>query len=130
MAIRTQLTVFLENKIGILARMTESFKKSGINIEAISVSDSTDHSYIRMVVNDPIKARNLLEEHGTLVFDAPVLVVTLPDKPGLLHDVAIRLKNKKINIDYLYGSGTSNGNLVELVLHTDNLKAAEKALKM
>mgnify|MGYP001006348380 FL=1 len=128
MAIRKQLTVFLENKIGILSRMTETFRQNGINLDAIMVFDSSDHSFLRMIVNDPIKARDILEERGVLVIESDVIVVTIPNKSGMLHEIAVRLQDANINIDYLYGSSPVADGSVQLVLHTANLEDAEKAL--
>ncbi len=56
----TQLAIFLENRPGTLARVCEALAKAGVNIHALTISDTVDHSVVRMVVNDPTKALMLL----------------------------------------------------------------------
>jgi ACT domain-containing protein len=52
----TQLAVFLENRPGALSRVCEALAKAGVNIHALTVSDTADHSVVRMIVSDPTKA--------------------------------------------------------------------------
>src|SRR6185295_2204771 len=56
MQITKQLAIFLENKPGTLARVCDALAEAKINIYAITVSDTIDHSVIRLVVNDPRRA--------------------------------------------------------------------------
>ena len=58
----TQLAVFLSNRPGALARVCEELAGAKINIHALSISDTADHSVVRMVVSDPTKA--LMDEIG------------------------------------------------------------------
>ena len=53
MEIAKQLAVFLDNRPGALARVCEAFEENGINIHALTTSDTVDHSVVRMVVDDP-----------------------------------------------------------------------------
>ena len=92
------------------------------------VSDSSDHSFIRAIVNNPQKARDILEERGVLVIESDVFVVTVPHKSGVLFEIANRLREESINIMYLYGSGPVADGSVQLVMQTTDLDATEKAL--
>jgi hypothetical protein len=69
----TQLAVFLENRPGALARVCEALAKAGVNIHALTVSDTVDHAVVRMVVSDATKALMLLGERGVLAFENDVL---------------------------------------------------------
>ena len=60
MEIAKQLAVFLDNRPGALARVCEAFEDKGINIHALTTSDTVDHSVVRMVVDDPQSAIWLL----------------------------------------------------------------------
>lgn len=116
MPVRTakQLSLFLENKPGVLAKLCRAMSREGISLKAISVSDSVDHAVVRLVVDKPAKARRLFDEHNLLVIENEVLAVSLPDRPGELGKVAARLSRAKLNISYLYGSavnGASSGTL-------------------
>ena len=72
MEITKQLAVFLDNRPGALARVCEAFEEKGINIHALTTSDTVDHSVVRMVVDDPQSAIWLLEENGGMVVEDEV----------------------------------------------------------
>ena len=101
-----QLSIFLDNKPGVLAKLCRALAKAEISLRALSVSDSVDHAVVRMVVDKPAKARRLFEEHNLLVLANDVLAVSLPDRPGALGRVSGRLAKARLNISYLYGSGS------------------------
>ena len=99
-----QLCIFLQNKPGVLAKLCKALSVERINLKAISVSDSLDHAVVRMVVDKPLAARRLFEDHNLLVIENDLVALTLADRPGELGKVAQRLAKVKLNISYLYGS--------------------------
>lgn len=127
MAIMKQLSIFLKNKPGVLGRLCEEFSTHKINILGLSVSDTVDHAVVRMLCSDPNKAAAVLGEAGVLVVETDVVVVDLPDKPGVLASVSKKLAKKKINIEYAYG--TTEGASGKLVMRVSDCKKAEKVLK-
>src|SRR5881392_2017227 len=84
----TQLAIFLGNRPGALARVCEELAKAEINIHALAISDTIDHSVVRMVVSDPTKALMLLGEHGTLAIENDVLMIESDNEPGMLGKIA------------------------------------------
>ena len=102
--IARQLSVFLENKPGVLAEVCKALGDHDINIRGVSVSDTVDHAVVRLIVSDPHKAIHVLGEHGALVVETDVLVVKLSDQPGALADLASKFARGKVNIEYAYGS--------------------------
>ena len=102
--IAKQLSVFLENKPGVLAEVCKALADHDINIRGVSVSDTVDHAVVRLIVSDPHKAIHVLGEHGALVVETDVLVVKLPDHPGALAQLAAKFARAKVNIEYAYGS--------------------------
>lgn len=123
-----QLSVFLENKPGVLARLCQSFADNDVNIEGMSISDTVDHAVVRLIVNDPNKARTILESTGVLVVETRVLAVKLPDKPGVLAAAAARLARAKINIEYAYGTTSADGGGM-LVLRVSDNRLARRLLR-
>ncbi|HHW15303.1 MAG TPA: ACT domain-containing protein [Firmicutes bacterium] len=97
-----QISVFLENKAGRLAKVTRLLGERGINIRALSLADTTDFGILRMIVNDPERAERLLKEEGFAVTTTGVLAVEVPDRPGGLADVLAVLERAGLNIEYLY----------------------------
>jgi len=102
--IARQLSVFLENKPGVLAAVCKTLGDHDINIRGVSVSDTVDHAVVRLIVSDPHKAIHVLGDHGALVVETDVLVVKLADQPGALGQLAAKFALAKINIEYAYGS--------------------------
>ncbi len=86
MAVR-QISVFLENKIGRLAEITQILGNKEINIRALAIADTTEFGILRMIVDRPQKAYEALEERGFTVSQTEVVVVEVEGKPGGLAQV-------------------------------------------
>ncbi|MBI3769284.1 MAG: ACT domain-containing protein [Deltaproteobacteria bacterium] len=104
MEVERQLSLFLDNRPGVLAAVCRDLAAHRINIEAITVANLVDHALVRMVVSDAHAAVHLLEERGVLVILSDVLAIELPDRPGAMGALAERLGRADVNIDYMYGS--------------------------
>jgi hypothetical protein len=128
MQIVTQLAVFLANRPGALARLCEALALAGINIHAISTSDTVDHTVVRLVVTDPRKALFLLEERGTLVVENDVLLIEIENQPGALADIAGRLAQAQINIEYLYSTAPPAASRVNMILRVSDARRALRVL--
>ncbi len=128
MQITKQLALFLENRPGTLARVCDALSKEKINIYALSISDTVDHSVVRMVLSDPQKALHLFEEHGTLVVEDDVLMIDGDNKPGSLATIAHKLSVAKVNIEYAYCATSPNSKKGLLILRVSDAKKALKVL--
>lgn len=123
-----QLAVFLDNRPGTLGRLCEALAEAKINIFAISSSDTVDHVVFRIVVSDTTQAKRLLEERGTLVIMTDVLMIDGTNKPGSLAEIANRLGDAKINIEYAYSATHPTAQKGLLILRTADPKKALKVL--
>jgi hypothetical protein len=123
-----QLSVALENVPGQLGRLCRVLVQAGVNIRGISISDAADLSTIRLCVSDPAAAKRALREAGIPFVMQDVLMVEVPDKPGALEDVAVRLGEAGVNINYIYSAGGCDGKAV-LVLGVDNVDRARQTLR-
>jgi hypothetical protein len=128
MQITKQLALFLENRPGTLARVGDALGQAKINIFAISISDTVDHSVVRMVVSDPARALAIFEEHGTLVVEDDVLMITGDNKPGSLGRLAHKLAAAKVNIEYAYCATAPDAKEGLMVLRVSNARKAMKVL--
>ncbi|MCX7804478.1 MAG: ACT domain-containing protein [Planctomycetota bacterium] len=129
MIVARQLSVFMANKPGVLAKLCESLAEHDVNIMAISVSDTVDHAVVRLIVSDPRKALDILESHNMLIVETDVLLVPVRNKPGELASLSRKLARARINIEYAYGSATNEGSESFLVLRVSDVAKARKALK-
>ena len=128
MEIATQLALFLENKPGTLAAVCDALAKANINIYALTVSDTVDHSVVRMVVSDTVRAQAIFEEHGTLVVDNEVLIVEMNNQPGRLSDIARKLSAADVNIEYAYLAAAAGEPTGLMVLRPSNVTRALEVL--
>src|SRR3982751_4656747 len=124
----TQLAVFLENRPGALSRVCEALAKTGVNIHALTVSDTVDHSVVRMIVSDPTKALMLLGERGVLAFENDVLCIDATNELGVLGKVADALSRAEVNIEYAYFATGATSPRGIIVLRTSDIEKARQAL--
>lgn len=129
MRIEKQLAIFLANKPGTLAQVCDVLAKKGINILALSVSDTVDHAVVRMVVSDSNAALHLLGDAGALVVENEVLAIELPNKPGALAKVARKLAKAKVNIEYAYAAVSPEQRSSLVIIRPSDVKKAMKVLK-
>lgn len=123
-----QLSIFLENKSGRLAEVTELLALNGVNIRALSLADTADFGIFRLIVSDPDKALALLKENGFTVGRNEVVAVLVPDRPGGLAGILATLRGREINVEYLYAFvQRSEGNAV-LIFRFDGTEEAVQAL--
>ncbi len=109
----SQLSVFIENKSGRLADVTRTLADANINIRALSIADTIDYGLLRLIVNDPVAAKEVLSSAGFTVTLTEVIAVEVPDKPGGLAGIIDVLASSGINIEYMYAFvGTSGDNAV------------------
>ena len=124
--IEKQISIFLENKPGVMADVCKALGAYDINIRGISVSDTVDHAVVRMIVDNPRKAIHVLGEHGALVVETDVLALKLDDKPGTLAKLASKFARGKVNIEYAYG--TSDGTEATVFVRVSDVKKAVQLL--
>lgn len=109
----SQLSVFIENKSGRLADVTRTLAESNVNIRALSIADTIDYGLLRLIVNDPVRAKKTLMDAGFTVALTEVLAIEIPDKPGGLAGIIDILANAGLNIEYMYAFvGTSGENAI------------------
>lgn len=119
-----QLSVFLENKAGGLASVTRTLGETGINIRALSISDSSDFCILRIIVSDPRQAYNVLNDAGFTVSVTEVTAVRVQDTPGGLAAVLEQMSRANLNIEYMYAFlGTSKNDALVIFKIEDNKKA-------
>ena len=126
--VANQLSIFVANKPGVLGKVCDLLKKEKINIFAITTSDNRDYNLIRLVVDQPRRAVDLLEDYGTLVQQTDVIMIDGPNRPGTIAEMAQRLGLAKVNIEYLYCATPPSAKTGLLIFKPSNVAKALKAL--
>ena len=125
-----QISVFVENKSGRLAEVTELLARNGINIRALSLADTADFGILRLIVNDLEKTKGILKDNGFTVGRNEVVAVEVPDKPGGLAAILGALQGKGINVEYMYAFVQKcEGNAVLIFRFDDTEKAVDTLQK-
>lgn len=123
-----QISVFLENRRGRLLEATESLAKAGINIRALSIADTSEFGILRLIVPEPERAKEVLENSNFTVRENDVAAVGVPDSPGGLASILRILNDKGINVEYAYAFVQKSGEKAVVVLRIEDTAAGIKAL--
>jgi hypothetical protein len=123
---RLQLTVTLENRPGLLARVAETLAAHAVNIEALCVQDSVEQGVVRMLAEPHEAAITALRGAGFDPIQAEVVVFETSSLPGVLAAIAGALGREGINIEYIYGSEPAGGSAGMTV--AVKVSATERAL--
>ena len=124
-----QISVFVENQPGSMMNVTSVLTEAGVNIRAISTFDTPEFGIMRLVVDDPVSAKNSLTAKGFVTRVSTVIGVELKDEQGNLNQMLKILADGKINIDYIYSFVIREGKAPVMVFHTDDFEQAEKVLE-
>ncbi|MCF8010353.1 MAG: ACT domain-containing protein [Clostridiales bacterium] len=124
-----QISVFLENKTGRLAQVSKALGDYNIDIRALSIADTTDFGILRLIVNAPDKAYQVLNDKGFTVSCTEVIAVEVSDEPGGLHNSLKALDNVGINIEYMYAFLEKASNAALVVFRVEKLDEAIKVLQ-
>ena len=128
MAIR-QLSVFVENKKGSLHEITDTLAKAGIDLRSMCLADTTDFGIVRMITNEPERAKKVLDDAGHAANVREITAFAVPDVPGGLAMVLSLLEGRGINIEYLYALITGEAGKAYAVMRTDDTEHTEEILK-
>ncbi|MBQ8396630.1 MAG: ACT domain-containing protein [Clostridia bacterium] len=120
-----QVSIFIENRQGRLAEVTDIIAKNGINIRALSVADTTSFGILRLIVDDPERLEGILREHHITASITSVLAVCINDKPGGLVELLRLLED--IQIEYMY-TYVSSGDGACIILRVDRDAEAVRRL--
>ncbi len=124
-----QLSVFLENKPGRLCAATDALAKEGINISALTLADTTEFGILRLLVDSPDKAAEILRGIGVVVRITKVIAIAMNDAPGGAGDILHILSGAGLNIEYMYVCvGRVSGKPI-MVVRTNDIVATSKVLE-
>lgn len=97
-----QFTIFLENRVGQLLEVVRRFEGTGIRICALSINDAAECAFVRFLVNDADRGREILERSGLALIETDLIGVQLPEGPQPLLRVCTALLQAELNIIQTY----------------------------
>ncbi len=119
-----QVSVFLENKVGQLAQVCKVLAENEISLVTLSLAETQDFGIARLIVDDHVKAEDMLRKAKFLVKTTPVVGVSVPDRPGGMAQVVSTLSEQGCDIEYSYAFAFHHGERAVLVFRfKDDAKA-------
>ena len=122
-----QLSVFLENTEGRLEELLKILAQGGINLLSASLADTMEYGVLRLLSNEPEKAKQILKDAGFAARIDEVIAVVVPDAVGSLAKVIGMINAADINISYIYGLSI-DGEGASIAIKTNDNAKAEKLL--
>ena len=116
-----QLSIFLQNRMGSLAKPLEVLTVADVNIRAMCMADTSEFGILRLVVDNPEKGKEALEQNNFLVKMTEIIGVEMNDSPGGLTSVLNTIKENDIDLEYLYAFTHEKKDKAILLLHTDDI---------
>ncbi len=124
-----QLSVFMENRPGRLAEITDVLSTNGIDIRALNIADTTDFGILRLIVSDPVKAETVLRENSMTASITEVIAVSIEDSVGAFNYMISCLKDENISIEYIYSFIGEKSAKAMIVLKTSDIESSVKILR-
>ena len=124
-----QLSIFLQNKMGSLAKPLEVLTVADVNIRAMCMADTSEFGILRLVVDDPEKGKEALEQNNFLVKMTEIIGVEMNDAPGGLTSVLKTIRDNNIDLEYLYAFTHDKADKAILLLHADDIEKLIEVLQ-
>lgn len=123
-----QISIFLENKSGRLAEVTTILGDNGIDISALSLADTTNFGILRLIVNNPVRAEEVLRDNGFTTSVTSVTAIGVKDQPGGLATALRILNDAGVEIEYMYAFVSKKEDEALVILKTGEPEKAEEVL--
>ena len=123
-----QFNVFVEDKIGELARVTEALAQNAINIRGLATDKMGPRPAVKIITDDEVSTRKALARSGLSFEESEVLVIDLIDRPGEIARVARKAAKAGVNIGSVFLIGKKDTPAALAIVPSD-LKKAERLIK-
>jgi len=123
-----QVSVYVENRCGRLQEITEILSNAAVNIIAHALLDTRDFGVLRMIVDRPETAVEILKTQGFVVNTNDVVAVLVEDRPGGFNRLLALLSDHQINFNYTYSIGHTAEKRAVNIIHFDEPERAVEVL--
>jgi hypothetical protein len=124
-----QISVFIENRSGRLREVAAILGKNKINIRALSLADTSDYGILRLIVDKPHEALDVLKKANFTLSETDVIAVEVSDRPGGLANVLDVLGSAGINVEYMYAFVEKSSDNAVMIFRIEDIDKAVKVLK-
>ncbi len=124
----TQISIFLENKMGQLAEAPAWLAEKKVNLRAVSIADSQDFGILRIIAEHPDNLLSDLNEEGYTAIATEVLAVALPDHPGAMAKILSVLSDETVDVEYTYAFLSRKEQEATMIFRVNDNELAKNAL--
>lgn len=124
-----QFSIFSPNQVGQLQILVKRIETANLRVCALSVQDSADCAVIRLVVSEPERAVEVLEQAGFAYCEVDLLVVELHATRQPLMEICTTLLQGEINIFYCYPLLVSPHGRPAMAFHVENHEEAAELMR-
>lgn len=124
-----QISIFIENTKGRLAEVCTILGENKINIRALTIAESPEFGILRVVLDKPEEAKEILKKNGFIATSADIVAVEVSDDPGGLAKALKALADNNINVQYMYGFVEKATDKALMVFKFENIDQAIDILK-
>lgn len=124
-----QISVFIENKTGRFAEILEVLTDMGVNMKAMSLSDTATFGVLRFIADEAEGLAAELKQRGLTASVTDVLIVKLKDEVGGLSKAISMLAKEGIGVEYAYAFLTCDRGYASVVLRCSDDEYAAKVLE-
>ncbi|HOV12976.1 MAG TPA: ACT domain-containing protein [Spirochaetota bacterium] len=123
-----QLSIFVENKPGKFEKITKILADNNLNVRGFSVASAGEFGILKIIVDKPNDAYNILKEHHITVSVKNILAVRIDDKSGSLNKLLNILLENQINIEDCYGISVAYNKSAAIIIEVEKFPDTEKIL--
>lgn len=124
-----QFAVFMENRVGRLHDLLRIFESHDIRVVALSIANSVDCAFVRIMVNDTDRGREILELSKFSFAEIDLIGVELPEGPQPFVQICLALLQAELNVHYTYPLLYQRGGRGAIALYVDDVDLAQKTLE-
>ena len=123
-----QFNIFVENRVGGLLNVVRRFETTDIHIVSLTVVDSADCAIIRLVLSDPERAYEIIQQAKLAFTESDLLVVELPERPKPLLQICKALLSAEVNIHYDYPLLVGPNGRAAVAIRVEDIEAGSRTL--
>ncbi|MBR3679622.1 MAG: ACT domain-containing protein [Oscillospiraceae bacterium] len=124
-----QISIFIENRPGRLAAVTQLLGDAGIDIRSLCLADTRDFGILRLIVNQPDRAIGVLKDADCTITVTNVVGVKIPDRPNGLAEILQILNRADVNVEYMYAFVGQTGDCANVIFRVDNEEKCVQVLQ-
>jgi hypothetical protein len=124
-----QFAVFVENRVGRLHDLLRQLESHDIRVVALSIANSVDCAFVRIMVHDADRGREILKLSNFAFAEIDLIGVELPEGPQPFVQICIALLQAELNVQYTYPLLYHRSGRGAIALYVDDVDLALKTLE-